>query len=52
MKEVAEDPENYLATAAAMLSAEGLTDAAHVLRVATATMEETGYDNCRLGKIS
>ena len=45
MKEVAEDPESYLATAAAVLSAEGLMDAAHVLRVATPCIEETGYDN-------
>lgn len=45
MLEIVEDPESYLATAAAMLSAEGLTDAADVLRVATPRIEETGYDN-------
>lgn len=45
MKIVAESPDRYLATAAEMLAAEGMTDAAEILRVSTAKMEETGYDN-------
>ena len=45
MKRVAEDPEHYLATAAEMLMAEGMTDAAELLRTSTAKVEETGYDN-------
>jgi len=42
---VAEDPERYLATAAQMLTAEGMTDAAELLRTSTARVEKTGYDN-------
>src|SRR5579863_154971 len=45
LKTVAEDPERYLATAAEMLMAEGMTDAAEILRTSTAKIEETGYDN-------
>lgn len=45
MKSVAEDPEHYLATAAEMLKAEGMTDAAEILRSSTAKVEKTGYDN-------
>lgn len=45
LKTVAENPEHYLATAAEMLAAEGMTDAAEILRTSTARFEETGYDN-------
>lgn len=45
MKAIAEDSESYLATAAEMLTAEGLNEAAQILRVATPNVEETGYDN-------
>ena len=45
MKNVAENPEYYLATATEMLVAEGMTDAAEVLRTSTVRVEETGYDN-------
>ena len=45
MKTVAEDPERFLATAAEMLMAEGMNDAAGILRVSSAKIEETGYDN-------
>tara|TARA_R110000824_G_scaffold134974_1_gene297982 strand:+ start:736 stop:1998 length:1263 start_codon:yes stop_codon:yes gene_type:complete len=39
------DPEPYLATAAEMLSAEGMNDAVNVLRIAKPKVEATGYDN-------
>ena len=42
---MAEDFERYLATAAEMLSAEGMTYAAEVLRTSTVKVEQTGYDN-------
>ncbi|MDP8930086.1 MAG: abortive infection family protein [Actinomycetota bacterium] len=45
MKSVAENPDRYLAAAAEMLTAEGMTDAAELLRTSTARVEETGYDN-------
>lgn len=45
LKNVAEDPDRYLATAAEMLTAEGMTDAAEILRSSTSKLEETGYDN-------
>lgn len=37
--------ESVLATAAEMLTVEGLSDAAEILRTAEARVEETGYDN-------
>jgi hypothetical protein len=42
---MAEDPERYLATAAEILAAEGLTDAAEILRKSTVRVDKTGYDN-------
>lgn len=45
MSALYENPEKYLATAAEMLTAEGMTDAAEILRVSSAKVEETGYDN-------
>jgi hypothetical protein len=45
MKRIAEKPEAYLATAARMLDAENMTEAASVLRSSRVTVEETGYDN-------
>ncbi|WP_293947634.1 abortive infection family protein [Sneathiella sp.] len=45
MKSLAEDPESYLATVSEMLTAEGMTDAAEILRTSTPRVEETGYDN-------
>jgi AbiJ-like protein/abortive infection Abi-like protein len=45
LKSVAENSERYLAAAAEMLTAEGMTDAAEILRTSTARVEETGYDN-------
>lgn len=45
MKTVAETPDRYLATAAEMLTAEGMTDAADILRISMAKVDETGYDN-------
>ena len=40
LKTVAEDPDRYLATAAEMLMAEGMTDAAEILRTSTAKVEK------------
>jgi len=37
--------EDYLAIAAEMLTAEGMTDASELLRISTAKIEATGYDN-------
>lgn len=48
----ADDLERYLATAEAMLSAEGMVDAAEVLRSARPRIEETGYDNWNGGTTS
>lgn len=45
LKRVAENPDRYLATAAEMLTAEGMTDAAEILRVSAVKVEKTGYDN-------
>lgn len=45
MKAFADDPERYLATAADLLAAEQMTEAAAVLRTAGFRVEETGYDN-------
>lgn len=45
MKRIEEKPEIYLATAAKMLDAENMTEAASLLRSATVTVEETGFDN-------
>ncbi len=45
MKRIEEKPEFYLATAAKMLDAEEMTEAASLLRSATVTAEETGFDN-------
>ncbi len=47
-----DDLERYLATAEAMLSTEGMADAAKVLRIAKARVEETGYDNWNGGTTS
>ena len=41
----ARELEPYLATAAELLTAEGMRDAAELLRMTPATVEETGYDN-------
>jgi hypothetical protein len=45
LKTMAEDPERYLATAAEILAAEGLTEAAEILRKSTPRVDKTGYDN-------
>jgi hypothetical protein len=45
LKFIAENPDKYLATAAEMLKAEGMTEAAELLRTTTPKVEETGYDN-------
>jgi len=45
LKSVAEDPERFLATAAEILTAEGMADAAEILRTSSAKVERTGYDN-------
>ncbi|MEM6746255.1 MAG: abortive infection family protein [Pseudomonadota bacterium] len=45
MKRIEEKPDVYLATAAKMLDAEEMTEAAALLRSATAIVEETGFDN-------
>ncbi len=45
MTSVSESYEAYLATAAELLLAEGMTEAAEVLRETTPRIEETGYDN-------
>jgi hypothetical protein len=45
LKSIAEDFERHLATAAEMLSAEGMTDAAGLLRTSMAKVKETGHDN-------
>lgn len=45
MKSFADNPEPFLATAAEMLTAENLREAADFLRHSTVKVEETGYDN-------
>ncbi len=45
MAEPAEDFEPYLATTAELLSAEGMTAAAELLRTAALRLEQTGFDN-------
>ena len=45
MKSVADNIDKYLATAAEMLMAEGMTEAADLLRTTASKVEETGYDN-------
>lgn len=45
MKSLFDDPEAYIATVAKMLEAEGLSDAADILRVSTVSVSETGFDN-------
>jgi len=45
LKSVAENPDLYLATVSELLSAEGMADAAEILRTSTTKVEETGYDN-------
>jgi hypothetical protein len=40
-----DDPEKYLATVAEMLTAEGMIEAAEILRISSYRVEETGYDN-------
>lgn len=42
---MADNLDKYLATAAEMLLAEGMTDAADLLRTTTPKVEEMGYDN-------
>jgi len=42
---LADDPERYLATTAELLSAEGMREAADLLRTASPQAEQTGYDN-------
>lgn len=42
---LSENYETYLATATELLVAEGMTEAADVLRVSTPRVDETGYDN-------
>lgn len=39
------DDEAFLASVEAMLTAEGMTEAAELLREADADVVETGYDN-------
>ncbi|ARM88445.1 abortive phage infection domain-containing protein [Rhizobium sp. CIAT894] len=45
MSYIAEGYEEYLSTVAELLIAEGMTEAASVLRLSTPKVEETGYDN-------
>ncbi len=45
MKRLTEQPDSYLATVADMLTTEGMSEAATLLRSAEAKVEETGYDN-------
>ncbi len=45
MKVISENPDKYLATVAEILTAEGMSGAAEVLRKSTPVIEETGYDN-------
>lgn len=45
MAEPADDFEPYLATAAELLLADGMTAAAELLRTATTSVEQTGVDN-------
>ena len=42
---LSEQSEKYLATAAEMLAAEGVSEAAEILRLSTAKVEVTGCDN-------
>ena len=42
---IADDPELYLATVAELLVAEGLLEAAQIVRDSQPKVEETGYDN-------
>lgn len=42
---ISENYESYLSTAAELLLAEGMSEAADVLRRSTPRVEETGYDN-------
>lgn len=45
MKRLAENPDSYLAAVDEMLTAEGMNEAAGILRVAQVKVEESGYDN-------
>ena len=45
MKDIAADPEQYLAAASDMLLAEGMNEAADLLKKSTPRFDETGYDN-------
>jgi HEPN domain-containing protein len=45
MKSLSEGYDDYLSTTAALLLAEGMTEAAEVLRTSSPKVEETGYDN-------
>lgn len=45
MSNLSERYEDYLATTAELLLAEGMVEAAEVLRTSTPKVEETGYDN-------
>ncbi|TGP49826.1 hypothetical protein EN873_28295 [bacterium M00.F.Ca.ET.230.01.1.1] len=45
MKDIAADPEQYLAAACDMLIAEGMNEAAELLKKSAPRFDETGYDN-------
>ena len=45
MPKLGDDIDGMLATAALMLTAEGIAEAAEILRTAEPSLEETGYDN-------
>jgi hypothetical protein len=45
LNSIAENPEEYLAAACELLMAEGMADAAEILRISAPKVEETGYDN-------
>ncbi|HEV2505323.1 MAG TPA: abortive infection family protein [Mesorhizobium sp.] len=45
MKDIAADPEQYLAAACDMLLAEGMNEAAELLKKSSSRFDETGYDN-------
>lgn len=45
MTEASEDIDPYLATVTDLLAAEGMVEAAELVRTASARLEETGYDN-------
>lgn len=49
MEDIAENIEAYLATVSKMLTAEGMTNAAEILRTSAVDIQETGYDNLNGG---